>query len=117
MLFRSYLHNRDISSFNSAGRRLQRQKQYLTEYAAAAMEAVKEDITLPVTLYGTLSRYMVTDISVDEVGYLATQAAGYRLGEIHTLEGETVMGEQFEEFYPDEEALYRLILEVFYEEV
>lgn len=112
-----YLHNRDISSFNSAGRRLQRQKQYLTEYAAAAMEAVKEDITLPVTLYGTLSRYMVTDISVDEVGYLATQAAGYRLGEIHTLEGETVMGEQFEEFYPDEEALYRLILEVFYEEV
>ena len=112
-----YLHNRDISSFNSAGRRLQRQKQYLTEYAAAAMSAMAEDITLPVTLYGTLSKYMVTDISVDEVGYLATQAAGYRLGEIHTLEGETVMGEQFEEFYPDEEALYRLILEVFYEEV
>lgn len=112
-----YLHNRDTSSFNSAGRRLQRQKQYLEEYAAAAMEAIKEDITLPVTLYGTLSKYMVTDISVDEVGYLATQAAGYRMGEIHTLEGETAMGEQFEEFYPDEEALYRLILEVFYEEV
>ncbi len=112
-----YLHNRDTSSFNSAGRRLQRQKQYLTEYAAAVMEALKEDITLPVSLYGTLSRYMVTDISVDEVGYLATQAAGYSLGEIYTLEGETVMGERFEEFHPDEEALYRLILEVFYEEV
>ena len=112
-----YLHNRDVSSFNSAGRRLQRQKQYLEEYVSSLMEAVKEDITLPVTLYGTLSRYMVTDISVDEVGYLATQAAGYRLGEIHTLEGETVMGERFEEFYPDEEALYRLVLEVFYEEV
>lgn len=112
-----YLHHRDTSSFDSAGRRLQRQKQYLTEYAAAAMSAMAEDITLPVTLYGTLSKYMVTDISVDEVGYLATQAAGYRLGEIHTLEGETVMGERFEEFHPDEEALYRLILEVFYEEV
>ena len=47
----------------------------------------------------------------------ATWPRSYRLGEIHTLEGETVMGEQFEEFYPDEEALYRLILEVFYEEV
>ena len=27
------------------------------------------------------------------------------------------MGEQFEEFYADEEALYEMILEVFYEEV
>ena len=112
-----YLHNRDITSFNSAGRRLQRQKQYLTEYAGAALAALKEDITLPVTLYGTLSRYMVTDITVDEVGYLATQAAGYSLGEIRSLKGATVMGEKHEEFYPDEEALYRLVLEVFYEEV
>lgn len=112
-----YLHNRDITSFNSAGRRLQRQKQYLTEFGAAAIAAMKADITLPVSLYGTLSKYMVTDISVDEVGYLATQVAGYSLGEIRTLEGETVMGEEYEEFYPDEEALYRLILEVFYEEV
>ena len=112
-----YLHNRDIASFSSAGRRLQRQKQYLTEYAAIAIEAMKADIALPVTLYGTLSRYMVTDITVDEVSYLAPQMAGYSLGEIHTLEGTTVTGEEFEEFYPDEEALYRLILEVFYEEV
>lgn len=112
-----YLHNRDITSFNSAGRRLQRQKQYLTEYAGAALAALKEDITLPVALYGTLSRYMVTDITVDEVGYLATQAAGYSLGEIRSLKGATVMGEKHEEFYPDEEALYRLVLEVFYEEV
>ena len=112
-----YLHNRDTTSFNSAGRRLQRQKQYLTEYAAAAIAAVKEDITLPVSLYGTLSKYMVTDITVDEVGYLATQVTGYRLGEVHSLEGNTVMGKVFEEFHPDEEALYRLILEVFYEDV
>ena len=112
-----YLHNRDITSFNSAGRRLQRQKQYLEAYAAAALAALKEDITLPVSLYGTLSRYMVTDITVDEAGYLATQAAGYSLGEVRSLQGATVMGEGYEEFHPDEEALYRLILEVFYEEV
>lgn len=112
-----YLHNRDTASFNSAGRRLQRQKQYLEAYAAAALAALKEDITLPVSLYGTLSRYMVTDITVDEAGYLATQAAGYSLGEVRSLQGATVMGDRYEEFHPDEEALYRLILEVFYEEV
>ena len=62
---------------------------------------------------------MVTDITVDEVGYLAAQAAGYgfRREDMHTLEGETRMGEVYEEFYADEKALYELILEVFYEEV
>lgn len=114
-----YLHNRDITSAQSAGRRLERQKQYLTEYAAAAMREVKKNITFPVSLYGTLSKYMVTDITVDEVGYLATQVLGYHFdsSNMHVLQGQTVMGERYEEFYVDEDALYRLILDVFYEEV
>lgn len=114
-----YLHNRDITSFNSAGRRLERQKQYLKAYASAAIDKVTEDITFPVTLYNTLSRYMVTDITVDEISYLAMQASGYGFSEenLHSLRGATVQGEVYEEFYPDEQALYELILEVFYEEV
>lgn len=114
-----YLKVRDIGSFESAGRRMERQKQYLTAYAAAALSAIKKDITLPVTLYNTLSKYMVTDITIDEVSYLAAQAAGYSFGEenIYSLTGETIMGEKFEEFYVDEEALYELILRVFYEQV
>ena len=62
---------------------------------------------------------MVTDISVDEVSYLATQALGYSFDgdNMHVLQGEIVQGERFEEFYADEDALYRLILKVFYEEV
>lgn len=114
-----YLHHRDIDSFNSAGRRLQRQVQYLEAYASAAIDKVKGDITFPVSLYGMLDKYMVTDISVDEVSYLAMQAMGYSFSreDMHTLEGETVMGKSFEEFYVDEAALYELILDVFYEDV
>lgn len=113
-----YLKVRDTGSFESAGRRLERQKQYLTAYASAVMEGIKKDITLPVTLYSTLSKYMVTDITIDEVSYLATQAAGYHFGaeNMYSLEGETVMGEKFEEFYVDDKALYELILRVFYEQ-
>ncbi len=113
-----YLRARDVKSFGSAGRRAERQGQYLRRYAAAAQAAMKEDITLPVTLYSTLSKYMVTDVAVDEVSYLATQAAGCTLEDehIYSLQGETKMGEEFEEFYVDEKALYELILKVFYEE-
>lgn len=114
-----YLHNRDVSQFNSAGGRLERQKQYLTAYAATAIKAVKEDITLPVSLYKMLSRYMVTDISIDEAGYLAFQMLEYHLDaeNIYSIEGETVKGEKFEEFYADETALYELVLRVFYEKI
>lgn len=114
-----YLHNRDTKSPESAGRRLERQKQYLTAYAAVALEAMKSDITLPVTLYNKLSKYMVTDISLDEISYLAVQAAEYHFdsNNMYSLEGEIVTGDRYEEFYIDETALYELILKVFYEEV
>lgn len=115
-----YLHNRDINSFNSAGRRLERQKQYLTAYAGAAISTATKDFTFPVTLYNTLTKYMVTDISVDEVSYLASQALSYHFSDenMFILEGETVVGRRdFEEFHVDEQALYELIVKVFYEEV
>lgn len=63
---------------------------------------------------------MVTDITLDEVAYLAPAALDYQFGgegSFYMLEGETVMGEEFEEFYPDEDALYEMILEIFYEPV
>lgn len=84
-----YLHYRDPSRFGSAGKRLERQKQYLAVYAATAIEAIRKDITLPATLYNTLSRYMVTDISIDEAGYLAVQMTGYHFNgdNICSLEG------------------------------
>nr|WP_300565358.1 LCP family protein [uncultured Acetatifactor sp.] len=114
-----YLHNRDTSKARSAVGRLERQKQYLMAYAVKTMEAIKKDITFPVALYGTLSKYMVTDISVDEVGYLATQILNYSFdgSNMYVLEGETTKGEEYEEFWVDEDALYRLILDVFYEKI
>jgi len=36
---------------------------------------------------------------------------------MHVLEGETTKGEEYEEFWVDEDALYRLILDIFYEKI
>lgn len=114
-----YVRSRDTDEFASADRRLEHQKQYLTAYAAKVMSEIKSDITLPLTIYSTLNKYMVTDISVDEVSYLATQAPDYDFdgSRFYQLEGETVMGSRYEEFYVDETALYELILEIFYIEI
>ena len=61
---------------------------------------------------------MVTNVTADEAVYLAGEALSYQFSEdsIYSMEGTVEMGEQFEEFYPDETALYEMVLDVFYEE-
>lgn len=115
----TYVRYRDEAAFASADRRLERQKQYLTEFVKAAKGTVQQDLSSVVRLYQTVSPMMVTDISVDEAVYLASQALDYQTGaeDFYMLAGETVMGELFEEYNIDETALYELILQIFYEPV
>ena len=114
-----YIRWRDMDVFESSRSRLARQKQYLGAFAMKAKEATKSNITLPITLYSELSKYMVTDIKVDEIAYLASQFIDYefKTDGIHTLQGTTEMGEKHEEFYPDKDALKELMIDVFYQEV
>lgn len=114
-----YVKYRDITTYESARNRLARQKQFLSLYIAKLKECVKQDITLPVQLYNLLKEYMVTDVTMDKAAYLATQFVDYSFdGEnIYTLEGTTVTGEEYEEFYPDKDALKELMIEIFYREV
>lgn len=115
----TYVRWRDMNVFESSRSRLARQKQYLGAFVRQAKAAVKEDITLPITLYSELSKYMVTDISMEEIAYLASQLLSYdfRSDAVYTLEGTTRMGEKHEEFYPDTDALKDLMIQVFYREV
>ena len=114
----AYVRHRDTGEFESARQRLDRQKAYLTAFINQSVAETKKDITTPVTLYQELSKYMVTDISVDEVTYLVNEMQDYQFeSEIYTMQGTTVEGKKHEEFTPDEEALRELMLAVFYEEV
>lgn len=114
-----YVRYRNKEEFESARLRLARQKQYLEGFLNQAKIETKKNLTLPVSVYQKLSKYMVTNITVDEISYLATEYVGYDMDEngIYTLEGETKMGEKHEEFYPDEDALIDLMIDVFYQEV
>lgn len=114
-----YVKYRDTSQFGSADSRLARQKQYLNAFVGAAKQAAKKDITVVAELYQAISSQMVTDITLNEAAYLAPIVVDYAFDEegFYMLEGQTVMGDEFEEFYVDEDALYEMILDVFYEEV
>ena len=114
-----YIRERNVNEFGSADMRLARQKQYLNAFIIQAKSAAKKDISVVLDLYQAASPMMTTDITAGEVTYLAPILLDYQFdGENFLMvEGETVMGEQFEEFHVDEDALYEMILDVFYEEV
>lgn len=114
-----YLRLRHEDEFDSATKRLARQKQYIANFAAKAKEQATADFRVALDLYQTASKYMVTDVTPSQFTYMASEAIGYDFGEdsLRYIEGETMDGSSgFEEFYADEEKLEETIVDLFYEE-
>ncbi len=114
-----YLKIRNTKEFDSVTDRTSRHMEYIQEYVSTLKTLVKEQPTIVFDLYNTAMAYMTTDVSMDKISYLAPTLLGYEFGEttIYSLEGETVTGEKYEEFYPSDESMYELMIEVFYKEV
>ncbi len=116
-----FVHDRDYKSADVASnnKRIARQKTYAVAFVNQMKQGMKEDLSLPVRLYQTAEKQMVTSISLDQAVYLCTEYmnSSFDTDNIYTVDGEVTMGEEYAEFHVDDDALYQLILDVFYEEV
>ena len=115
----TFVRYRDTEMEGSNNLRIARQREFVLNFFTAAVDAMKKDVSLPVTLYQQLTDEMVTDIGLDNAVYLATEAAGMQFGEgnLIMLQGEAKAGKVYDEFYVDDAKLYELILNTFYTEV
>ena len=70
-------------------------------------------------LYNTVQQYLVTDLSLDRITYLAAEAGGYHFdaNNIYTVPGKTQMGFMYEEYIVDEEGLRELIINLFFKKI
>lgn len=114
-----YVRDRNELEFGTSDLRLSRQKQYIIEYINAAKRAIKANPGMALDLYREVTSQMVTNVTLDEIAYLTPEVIDYQFGDnsFYNIKGETVMGDEFEEFYPDEDELYDLIISLFYREV
>lgn len=96
--------------------RLARQKQYISALIPTVCSAMLRDASLPSKLYKKVIDRSCTDISLNEAVYLASLLPSLDIS-FYGIEGETVRGESFDEFTPDETALYELVLDIFYTKV
>ncbi len=108
----AYIRTRDVDKFASANDRLARQQQYILAF----VEKLLENPSFGNKLYEAGKDYMVASIDIPK---LISSAKGMSFDEnsMYTLEGETEFKDDFERYNIDEEAMIKLILDVFYEEV
>lgn len=113
-----YVRDRNVSELSSNLTRMDRQRAFITSFANKVVAMTKKDISIPVKLYNTLQGYMFTDITADRVTYLAANFLdGVSSMEFHNVPGNVTKGEKYAEYEVDNEALYEMILDLFYVKV
>jgi len=122
-----YICRRDTSIDDSPIGRMKRQTQYLNKMFDAVKNKTKEDITFPVKTFLSVEDYVDTNLSLEEISYLARQLMEMQLdtNTIETIPGQMREIEEGEYegyiykmgYVVDEEALKRMIIDRFYEEV
>lgn len=111
-----YVRSRDVSEFDSASDRLERQEQYLGSLLPQMQKKIS-GVSSAASVYSKAEDYLYSNIDyarlADEMADMSYDASK----DMYRVPGDVVMGEQFEEFYVDEDGLYKLILDVFYDKV
>ena len=94
--------------------RMERQKEYMNEFAGAFREKMHESDTFLLKTYQTVAPYLVSNLPVNTLNAMMVRYEGFEILEAISLPGENKLGQTYYEFYPDEKALEDLILELFY---
>lgn len=94
--------------------RMERQKEYAINFVEAMKNKLESDDIFALSVYDSVSPYIVTDISVNTFSGFVQRFADYSLTDIVTPDGENIIGEQYYEFHVDQQKLKQLALDIFY---
>lgn len=94
--------------------RMQRQREYVDGFLEKLLEKEHDDVNFIINVYEEIAPYIVTDCSVTTLSSMLERYSEFSIKEVLSPEGENVIGEEYYEFYVDEEKLDELIVELFY---
>lgn len=95
--------------------RMKRQKQYLEALYDRSRQLVSEDASFISRAALKMTDYIVSDCSGNKLEALLQRLSAYEIHEILDIDGETLMGEKFLEFYADEGSVKDVVIDCFYE--
>ncbi len=117
----TFVRYRDINGDeNQNNLRMDRQKEYLTNFIKQTLKLTRDDIKTPVRLYNSIDGYLVTDIDVPMITYYSSifLKTGFSADDnLIKIPGKTTHGEEYAEYHIDNDALFEIILDTYYTEV
>lgn len=124
----NYLRYRNYNQLGSPTTRLTRQKDFMQAAISKGIAKLKSNPMFVSDVYQAIVPYMNTDITLDRAVYLGAEAIDYRItadsfyqltGEDKQVDFTTKTGNQdfYDDYYLDDDALQKIIMEVFYHEV
>ena len=101
---------------SSNSERMERQKIFLNAWRDQFCELAGDDAGFALELIMKVSQYMVSDMDAGQLSDVANELIDYTSNGIYTIEGESVQGEEFMEFYADDASIQSVVAELFYNE-
>ncbi len=110
----TYVRTRYGMDDSTNSHRMIRQRQYIEELYRITREKVQEDDDFVITIWDKLAQYTVSDCYEQDLLEIYEKVSKYEYLGTEQIEGESIVGERFMEFYPNEDALRKLIIKMFY---
>ena len=120
------LHGKDLERYirargtgvESNAARMERQKQYITEFAKVVVNKSKSDLSFPVELFSAVAPYMVTNLEIPDVAFLSSTFLSHGASfSLRDIDGSYDMLGDNAVYYLDETDLFEAVLELFYTQV
>lgn len=121
-----YVRTRDMDKIDASLKRMERQVQYIKAYTTQLLPAVVRDFSTVSTLFNTASSYSQTNLTLNNATYVASLllSKGVTGFETYSLTGTLkeepipdVWNAAHVQFYPNEDELMKIVLEVFYTQI
>ena len=94
--------------------RMKRHRQYISALYEQSNKKAEADKSFSIEVAKSLSKYIVSDCTLNQMQTLYDKFAIYDFEGISEIKGESVVGEQYMEFYPDVNSMKQTVVELFY---
>lgn len=94
--------------------RMQRQRQYLKALYEKVQQRMDADEAFIVDASVKMADYIVSDRSITRLQELMKKFSEYEFTGIRSMEGKSVVGEKFVEFYPEKDSVEEIVIDTFY---
>ena len=108
-----FVRTRELEGVNGNVERMSRQRQYVAGFTESARATAEKNPNLAVDAFKAIDKYLTTDLTVNDISDIVDRLCNYEILPVVSPDGELKLGEEFVEFYVDDDSLWQNVKTVF----